>query len=154
MVLISFKYSFPLFGSIRKSTRASPEQSTAWNALMAISCTCLHLFLADFCRDHRLRTFVNVLGVVIIKFRCRHNLADGRCLRLIVAQHRALQFARFVLFPANALLDHNLAVVFGRLFNSRSQFLTIMRFGNADRRSKVRRLNKYRVLQIAFQPAL
>src|SRR4051812_3106850 len=36
IVLISFTYSFSVFASIRKSTRANPEQSTALNAVTAI----------------------------------------------------------------------------------------------------------------------
>ena len=66
----------------------------------------------------QLGAFVDVFGIVVVEFRRWDYLAGNRGLRLVVAQHRALDLPGPPAFSANALLDHDLAVELGSFFDS------------------------------------
>ena len=64
----------------------------------------------------------------------------------VVAEHGDFEFPRTRFLAANALFDHQLAVVFGCEIEGRAKFLAVVRLADANRRAEVRRLHKQRIL--------
>ena len=67
MVLISFSRIFPVPFSRKKSTRASPEHSAAWNAAIASRRTSVVCADGDRGRDQKLGIIIHVFRFVIIE---------------------------------------------------------------------------------------
>ena len=107
------------------------------------------LGFGQFCRDDQLGSFVEILRVVIIKFLDRHDLSGNGGHRLVIAEHGAFDFAGLALVASHSLLNHDLAVELGSFFNGGAEFFRVVGLADSDGRSKIRRLHKYRKLQLA-----
>src|SRR5437868_7800142 len=105
-------------------------------------------------RDDELGAFLEVFGSVVVELFAGYHLAGERGLRVVVAQHRALQFAGLLLLAADALLNDDLAIIFGGRVHSAWQFLAVVRFGNSYGRSQIGRLYEHWVLQLALDRTL
>ena len=87
------------------------------------------------------RSVVEVLRLVIVELARRDDLAGHRRLRVVVAEHRALDLARV----GHRRFDDDLAVEASRRDPSPSRRLVaILRLRDADARSEVRRLDEHR----------
>ena len=80
--------------SRKKSTRAMPETPPTRKTSTASRRTSRGDRLGDGRRDQQLRPVLDVLVVVVVELAPRHDLADDRRLRLVVAEHGALELPR------------------------------------------------------------
>ena len=78
--------------------------------------------------NDQLRAFIEILGGVVVEFFARDDLARDRSCGLVVAQHRAFDFAGLVFLAAYAFFDHDLAVELGGFFDRRAEFLAVVGF--------------------------
>ena len=120
-----------------------PAPSIALNASID---SLLHL-VGDLLRqvrgDDRLRSFVEVLRLVVVELARRDDLAGHRRLGLVVAEHRALDLARV----GHRGLDDDLAIEAAGERHRLAQPGRVLRLRDADARSQVGRLDEHRELQ-------
>ena len=75
-------------------------------------------------------------------------------MRIVVAEHRALDLARLVLLSADAFFNHDLAVELCRFCDGRAEFLPIVRLRDSDRRPQVCGLYENGIFQLTLDPLL
>ena len=112
---------------------------------MATSCTCSVCRAGELRRDDKLRTFLDILRLVIVELVNRQDFSRHGSLGVIVPQHGAFDLA-----GVDSLFDQNFPVVLRRQIQCGRQFPRVMNLADPHGRSPVHRLHKQRVGQFLF----
>ena len=125
--------------SRKKSTRAMPEIPARRKALTARRADLVRDRVRDRRGDQELRLVVAVLVVVVVELAPRHDFADDRGPRLVVAEDGALQLPR-----VDAFLDEGAVVVAEGEVQSGVEVGPVLDLTDADRGAAVGRFDEER----------
>ena len=94
--------------------------------------------------NDRHRALGEILGLVVVELLAGNDFADDAGLGRVVAEDGDFELAGLGFFAADALFDHQLAVVAGGQSERGAQFLAVVRLADADRGAQVCGLDEER----------